>query len=171
MKNGVNKKIIYPGTFDPVSNGHINLISRIQSIFNTVIIAIPDISNKSCLLTIEERVDIVQTLFLNHKEIEVKVFSGLLVDFAYHEDVHYVLRGLRSSSDFEYESKMGWMNEQVCHQPNSFKLETIFLMSDHQHRFISSSLIKEIYEVGGSISHFVPQIVSDKLDKIRSINY
>ena len=114
------KKIIYPGTFDPITNGHCDIISRSKDIFDVIIIAISNVSTKSCLFTIDERVDIINTLFSNDKNIQVKVFSGLLIDFASRENVHCILRGLRNSSDFEYESKMEWMNEKLCQDCYSF---------------------------------------------------
>ena len=152
----MNKIGIYPGTFDPMTNGHLNIIERSFKIVDKLIIGIADNSNKVPLLSLSERKDIIlndiNLTDLNTKFIDIFPVKGLLTDFAKYHHANCVIRGLRAVSDFEYEFQMTGMNYQL--NPN---LETIFLMSSDINSFISSNLVKEVHSLGGDISKFVSQ--------------
>jgi len=148
----MNKIGVYPGTFDPLTFGHLDLIKRSMKFVDKLIIGIADNNNKLPLLTIEERKLIIQNDLTNfgYKEIEVKLIRGLLTDFAEDNSATFIIRGLRAVSDFEYEFQMTGMNSQL--NPN---IETIFLMSSDKNSFISSNFVKEVHNLGGDVSNFV----------------
>ena len=145
---------IYPGTFDPMTNGHLNIIKRSLKIVDKLIIGVADNLNKKPLLSIDERKDIIindiNFLELNNKKIEIYSVKGLLTEFAKNHNADCIIRGLRAVSDFEYEFQMTGMNYQL--NPN---IETVFLMSSDNNSFISSNLVKEVHKLGGDVSKFV----------------
>ncbi|MEZ0344704.1 MAG: pantetheine-phosphate adenylyltransferase [Caldimicrobium sp.] len=156
------KKIaIYPGTFDPITNGHLDLIKRALQFFDKIIVAIGENPAKKPLFSVEERIFMVKEALkeagLNEK-VEVESFSGLLVDFAREKDACVIIRGLRAVSDFEYEMQLALMNRKL-----SNSIDTIFLMPSLRYIFLSSSIIKEAALFGGKIDDLVPKIVAQKL--------
>ncbi|RLG12126.1 pantetheine-phosphate adenylyltransferase [Candidatus Pacearchaeota archaeon] len=158
----MNKKIaIYPGTFDPITNGHLDLIKRAIKIFDKVIVAIGENPAKKPLFSLEERLfmakEAVKELPQSHK-IEVEIFSGLLVEFAKKKSACAIIRGLRAVSDFEYEMQLALMNRKL-----SNSIDTIFLIPSLKWIFLSSSIIKEAAKFGGYIEDLVPPIVAKKL--------
>ena len=161
----MSKVGIYPGTFDPMTNGHLNIIQRSLKVVDKLIIAVAANLNKKPLLTIEERKNIIandiKTLNQSTKKIEIHSVKGLLTEFAKTYDADCIIRGLRAVSDFEYEFQMTGMNYQL----NS-EIETIFLMSSDNNSFISSNLVKEVHKLGGDVSKFVSdntiKILNDK---------
>ncbi len=153
-----NRKAIYPGTFDPMTNGHLDLVVRASQIFDEVIIGVSENPNKKKLFNIEERQEIARTITADIPNVKVVGFSGLLIDFLDEQGVRIVLRGLRALSDFEFEFHLASANKRL--NPN---IETIFMTPDEENHFISSSLVKEISKYGGDISSFVPSYVRQRL--------
>ncbi len=149
---------IYPGTFDPVTNGHIDIIARAARLYHKVIVAVAVNSNKSPLFDIEQRVYLLEQVCVGFANVEIIGFDNLLVDCAKQQGANVILRGLRAISDFEYEFQLAGMNRRL-----SPELETMFLTPAEQYEFISSSMIKEISRLGGDVSSFVPDIVKDQL--------
>ncbi|TAN46642.1 MAG: pantetheine-phosphate adenylyltransferase [Methylococcaceae bacterium] len=154
------KTAIYPGTFDPVTSGHIDLIGRAAAIFERVVVAIAENKNKAPLFDLEERVELVKAAAAHWNNVEVVGFATLLVDCARLHDAQVVLRGLRAVSDFEYEFQLAWMNRRL-----SAQLETLFLTPSEQYAFLSSSMIREIAKLGGDVTGFVPAAVQAALLK------
>ena len=153
------KKIaIYPGSFDPVTNGHIDLIRRASTLFDKVIVGITQNSKKTAFLNIDDRIQTTKAALKNIDNIEVLSFDTLLVDFANAQNAQVILRGLRAVSDFEYEFQLSGMNKHL--NPN---IETLFMTPAEQYANISSSLVREILMLGGDISAFVPKSVEDHL--------
>jgi pantetheine-phosphate adenylyltransferase len=159
-----NKKIaIYPGTFDPVTFGHIDIMKRASEMFDELIIAVAKSSNKATLFTSSERMDLLTTVIKNEKfrcPVQIESFSGLLVRYAQKVKATTLVRGLRAISDFEYEFQMALMNR---HQAP--KIETVFLMPDEKYVYLSSSLVKEIARLGGDLKSFLPLPVLTRLTK------
>jgi len=155
---------IYPGTFDPLTFGHMDIIKRSLKIVDKLIIGVADNENKISLLTIDERKNIISydlnTNFSNSKSISVKNIKGLLTDFAQENNVTCIIRGLRAVSDFEYEFQMTGMNYQL-----NPKIETIFLMSSDKNSFISSNFVKEVHKLGGDVSKFISANTINILNK------
>ena len=149
---------IYPGTFDPITNGHTDLAQRACQLFDKVIIGIASNPKKQPLFSLEQRVDMVQQVLCDLPNVEVVGFEGLLVDFAHEQNAKVILRGLRAVSDFEYEFQLASMNRNLA--PD---VESIFLTPAEQHSFISSTLVKEIAVLGGDVSGFVHPLVSKNL--------
>lgn len=154
------RKIIYPGTFDPITFGHIDLVKRALRLFDKVVIAIADNSQKNSLFTLEERIILVEKVFSHNPNIEVNNFSGLLVNFARKKKIMTILRGLRAISDFEYELQLANLNSVM--EP---KIDTLFLTPAEKYAYISASMVREIASLGGDVSHFVPKIVENELKK------
>ena len=158
---------VYPGTFDPMTNGHLNIIQRALKIVDKLIIGVADNLNKKPLLTIKERKEIIvkdiSSLNLGIKEIEIYSVSGLLTDFAKSHKAVCIIRGLRAVSDFEYEFTMTGMNYQL-----NPEIETIFLMSSDNNSFTSSNLVKEVHKLGGDVSKFVSKNTIKVLNKKNS---
>jgi pantetheine-phosphate adenylyltransferase len=153
------KKIaIYPGSFDPITNGHIDLIRRASTLFDKVIVGITQNCKKTSFLNIDDRIQTTNTALKNIDNIEVLSFDTLLVDFANAQNAQVILRGLRAVSDFEYEFQLSGMNKHL--NPN---IETLFMTPAEQYANISSSLVREILMLGGDISAFVPKSVEDHL--------
>ncbi|MBT3195758.1 MAG: pantetheine-phosphate adenylyltransferase [Candidatus Ruthia sp.] len=153
------KKIaIYPGSFDPITNGHIDLVRRASKLFDKVIVGITQNSKKSSFLNIDERIQTTSIALKDIKNVEVLSFNTLLVDFANAQNAQVILRGLRAVSDFEYEFQLSGMNKHL--NPN---IETLFMTPAEQYANISSSLVREILSLGGDISAFVPKSVETHL--------
>jgi len=149
---------IYPGTFDPITNGHIDIVARAAKLFEKVIVAVAVSSNKTPLLSLLERVALVKAVTPDFTNVEVIGFDNLLVDCAREYGAHVILRGLRAVSDFEYEFQLAGMNRRLAPQ-----LETMFLTPAEQYEFISSSMIREIARLNGDVSSFVPEAVRQSL--------
>ena len=152
------KVAIYPGSFDPFTNGHINIIERSVRVFDKVIVAVAHNTTKKTTFTIEERVEIIHEIFRNRPEVKVDYFQGLLVEYARKMGTNILLRGMRTVSDFEYELQMALSNKTVYPE-----IETIFMVTEGAYSYISSSLIKEIITLGGSAKEMIPEIVEKKL--------
>ena len=152
------KIAVYPGSYDPLTNGHIDIIQRGLKIFDKIIVAALKNPSKTYLFSLEERMDILMETFKNKTNIEVDYFEGLLVDYLKKIGVNTVVRGLRAISDFEIEFQMALMNRNI--KP---EIETIFLVPSVCYSFVSSRLVKEIYQLGGEIEKVVPDIVDKKL--------
>jgi len=153
-------KALYPGTFDPVTLGHIDLIERALHLFDEVTVAIATSESKIPLFTLEERIEHIQTIFEGNKRIKVIGFTGLVVDLAKEEESNILIRGLRAVSDFEYELQLANMNRAM-----SPDLESIFLTPKAKFSFLSSTLVREIASMGGEISSFVDPIIEEALKK------
>lgn len=151
---------IYPGTFDPITFGHVDLIERAGRMFDQVIVAIAVNSNKKPLFSLEERVDLAQQVLGHHKNVEVAGFDSLLTEFMHERGANIILRGLRAVSDFEYEFQLAGMNRQL--DP---RIESLFLMPGENYSYISSSFVREIAGLGGEVKKFVPDIVVKALQK------
>ncbi len=149
---------IYPGTFDPVTNGHVDLILRASALFKRVIVAVAVNPSKTPLFNIDERVALIETVTDGFDNIEVCGFDTLLVHFAQQQKADVILRGLRAVSDFEYEFQLAGMNKKLAPE-----LETLYLMPAEKYTYISSSLVKEIAKLDGDISDFVPDNVKQAL--------
>lgn len=154
------KSIIYPGTFDPITHGHVDIIERALKLFDRVIVAIAANRDKHPLLTLDERIRLAQRVLKKHAQVEVVGFDNLLIDFAKARQVSVVLRGLRMVADFEYEYQLIGMNRHLDHN-----LETIFLMPGEKYAYISASLVREVARLGGDVSPFVAPIVAQALKK------
>ena len=153
---------VYPGSFDPLTNGHVDIISRGARLFDRIIVAILVNAEKSPLFSMDERVEITRSVFQTHPNVEVDTFDGLLVDYVERRHAQVIVRGLRAVSDFEFEFQMALMNQRL--KP---KIETVFMMPAEQYTYISSRLIKEVVSLGGRVSGLVPDIVETRLrDKI-----
>ncbi|MGF1847282.1 pantetheine-phosphate adenylyltransferase [Vibrio lentus] len=154
----MKKKVIYPGTFDPITNGHLDLIERATKMFDEIIIAVAASPSKNTLFTLEERVNLVTDVTANMPNITVKGFSGLMVDFAKQEQANILIRGLRTTVDFEYEFGLTNMYRRLL--PG---LESVFLTPSEEYAFLSSTIVREVAIHGGDISQFVPQKVADEI--------
>jgi pantetheine-phosphate adenylyltransferase len=149
---------IYPGSFDPVTNGHLDLIERGAKIFDLLIVSVLRNLEKNPLFTVPERVDMLREVTRRWPNVEVEVFDGLLVDFARRRGAQVILRGIRAISDYEYELQMALMNRKL--EPD---LETIFMMPAEAYSYLSSKMVREIAQLGGPISGLVPPIVEQRL--------
>jgi len=153
-----NRKAVYPGSFDPITNGHIDIIQRGLKIFDNILIAVLENPNKRPLFTTKERVKMIQELFSDQKNIEVKSFHGLLVKFAKENNAKVVMRGLRAISDFEYEFQLALMNRKLDPE-----IETFFMMPNVKYSFLSSNLVKEVSMLGGCLKGLVPEAIEARL--------
>jgi pantetheine-phosphate adenylyltransferase len=149
---------IYPGSFDPLTNGHIDIIERGARLFDRIIVAMLVNMDKSPLFTLAERVDIAREVFGSYANVEVDTFDGLLVDYAERRQVGVIVRGLRAISDFEFEMQMALMNRRL--RP---EVETVFMMPAEPYTYVSSRLVKEVVALGGSVKGLVPSIVERRL--------
>lgn len=150
--------VIYPGTFDPITKGHTDLVERATKLFSKVIVAVAANPGKNPIFTKQERVELAKKVLAPFKNVEVFGFNGLLADFAKEQDTCFILRGLRAVSDFEFEFQLASMNRHMTHS-----LETLFLTPAEQYSFVSSNLIREVAKLGGDVSKFVHEVVADAL--------
>ena len=151
---------VYPGSFDPITLGHLDIVKRATRLFEQVIIGIADPLHKSPAIPIDERLKLVRRSVRDLPQVKVEKIEGLLVDFVKKHNGIAIIRGLRAVSDFEYEFKMAWMNRRLC--PD---VETIFLIPSEKYAYLASSLVKEIAFLGGDISNLVPESVADDIKK------
>ena len=163
MATNSKRVAIYPGSFDPLTNGHVDIIERGARIFDVIIVAILVNAEKLPLFSKQERVAIVEEVFKARPNVEVDTFDGLLVDYAARRQAHVIVRGLRAVSDFEVEFQMALMNRRL--DP---KIETVFMMPAEQYSYISSRLIKEVFSLGGRVSGLVPDSVEQRLKEKRA---
>ena len=154
------RKAIYPGSFDPITNGHLDILDRALTIFSEVTIVVAGTGKKSPLFTPEERVDLIREVTQDRKGVKVDRWPGLIMDYARDHDVHAVVRGLRAASDFEYEFMMASMNKNI-----NANVETMFMMTAQNLYFVSSTMIKELFHYGGDVSAYVPKAVREHLKK------
>lgn len=156
----MEKRAIYPGTFDPMTNGHLDLVTRAANMFDHVILAIAASPSKKPMFSLEERVTLATQVTAHLPNVEVLGFSELMAHFAQHQNANILVRGLRAVSDFEYEMQLANMNRHLM--PT---LESVFLMPSKEWSFISSSLVKEVARHGGDIAPFVPEIIAQALSE------
>jgi pantetheine-phosphate adenylyltransferase len=149
---------VYPGSFDPLTNGHVDIITRGARLFDRIVVAILVNPDKSPLFTVAERVEIARTVFRDLSNVEIDTFEGLLVDYVERRKAQVLVRGLRAVSDFEYEFQMALMNRRL-----NETVETVFMMPAEQYTYTSSRLIKEVVALGGRIQGLVPAVVEERL--------
>ena len=149
---------VYPGTFDPITNGHLSIVNRALKIFDNLIIAILNNPHKAPLFTLQERMDMIREVFKGKPEVRVDSFDGLLVDYVVQMKTNVILRGLRALSDFEYEFQMALMNRKLNRD-----VQSVFLMTDYKWFYTSSTIIKEAASLNGDIKGLVPPMVNRKL--------
>jgi pantetheine-phosphate adenylyltransferase len=154
------RRAIYPGSFDPVTNGHLDVAERARKLFDEVIVSVAHNDEKQALFSLEERLDLLRQSFGKIDNVRIAHFDGLLVEFAAAQKVQAVIRGLRAVSDFEFEFQMALMNRKL-----QGSVETIFLMPKEEYTYLSSRLVKEIARLGGDVSEFVPAAVAKALAK------
>jgi len=155
---------VYPGSFDPITNGHLDIIERGLSVFDEVVIAILVNQEKTPLFTIEERVELVREAYAGNPRVRVDTFSGLLVDYAVQAGASVIVRGLRAISDFEFEFQMALMNRRL-----NPRIETVFMMPAEGYSYVSSRLVKEVFTLGGSVKDLVPPVVERRLREKESL--
>ncbi|MFN4200846.1 pantetheine-phosphate adenylyltransferase [Fervidobacterium riparium] len=151
-------KAVYPGSFDPITYGHIDIAKRAALLFDELYVVIMENKKKNYTFSVDERIEMVQECLKNIPNVHVETFSGLLVEYTSAKKINVVIRGLRAVTDFEYELQMALANKEICDG-----VETVFLMTDKNFSFLSSSLVKEVASFGGTISQWVPEIVEKKL--------
>lgn len=151
-------KALYPGSFDPVTNGHTDIIMRASTLFDEVLVTVLPNLSKSPLFSLEERLSLLEKVTGDYKNVKVTTYSGLLVDFAVEQNAQVIIKGLRAVSDFEYEFQMALMNRKL-----NKEVDTLFLMTQSKNAYLSSSLIKEVARLKGCINGLVPKVVEDAL--------
>jgi pantetheine-phosphate adenylyltransferase len=156
---------VYPGSFDPLTNGHVDIILRGARLFDRIIVAILRNDEKHPLFSPEERVSMALDVFREHRNVEIESFEGLLVDYAELKQASVIVRGLRAVSDFEFELQMALMNRRLG--PD---IETVFMMPAEQYTYVSSRLIKEVFALGGPVAGLVPEMVEERLREKRARN-
>ena len=149
---------VYPGTFDPLTNGHVDIIQRGALLFDRIVVALLVNQEKEPLFSVAERVEMLRAVFARESNVEVDTFDGLLVDYAKRRKAQVIVRGLRAVSDFEYEMQMALMNRRL-----SDTLETVLMMPSESYTYLSSRLVKEVFALGGSVRGLVPQLVEARL--------
>ena len=154
----MESRALYPGSFDPITNGHVDIIERGLQVFDEIIVAVLKNPKKASLFSTKERVAMIREIFAGQKNVEVCAFEGLLVDFALSRQTNVVIRGLRAISDFEYELQMALMNRNLA--PG---VETFFMMPNVKYSYLSSNLVREIASLGGAVDDLVPGLVAQKL--------
>jgi pantetheine-phosphate adenylyltransferase len=153
------KKIaVYPGSFDPITYGHLDIIKRGLTIFDEIIVAVARNSQKNALFTTDERVTLIQDILKEEGRVSVDTFSGLLIDYVSSRGAHVIIRGLRAISDFEYEFQIAQMNSSIGRE-----IETLFMMTSLQYGYLSSSIVKEVCSLNGAIDKFVPPEIKTAL--------
>jgi len=157
------KIAVYPGSFDPVTNGHLNIIERTAKIVDKLIVAVAVDSKKFTLFSAQERTDMIKDATENLEKVEVQSFSGLLTDFVRKNKANIIIRGMRAISDFEHESQLALMNKSLAPE-----IETIFMVTCSKYSYLNSSIVKEIASLNGNISQLVPEMVKNNLKKIFS---
>lgn len=155
---------VYPGSFDPLHMGHVDIVNRAVKLFPKVIVAVLENVEKKPLLSVSERVDLARKTFAQHPQVSVASFSGLLVEFMRTANARVILRGMRAVSDFEYEFQMALMNRRLCPEA-----ETVFLTPQEEYTYLSSRVIKEIWALGGNIRGLVPPLVLAALERLRNL--
>jgi len=156
----VNNKVVYPGTFDPITNGHIDIVERASRLFDHVIVAIARSEKKGPMFNLDERIELTKKALFHIDNVEVQGFDYLLINFVQDCGASSILRGLRAVSDFEYEFQLANMNRAML--PG---VESVFLTPSEQHSYLSSSLIREIGSMGGDVSQFVPSAVAEAMQE------
>jgi pantetheine-phosphate adenylyltransferase len=156
------KTAIYPGTFDPITNGHLDIIERALKVFDKIVVMVARNSAKNPIFTEEERIALVREAVKGNSQVEVDAFDGLLVDYVRKRNAVAIVRGLRAMTDFEYELQMALMNRKLDE-----KVETVFLMPNEKYTYLSSNIVREISRLGGDVSQFVPAAVKAALEKKR----
>jgi len=154
------KRVVYPGSFDPITNGHLDIIRRACQLFDAVIIGVAEREEKRPLFSLKERVDLVKEVVKDWDNIEVYPFSCLLVDFVREKKANAIIRGIRAVADFDYEFQMALTNRKIAPE-----IETVFLLPSQEFIFLSASLVKEIAAMGGCVKNFVPKPVEEALRK------
>lgn len=154
------KNAIYPGSFDPITNGHLDIIKRTARIFDKVIVSVVNNPSKNPMFTLEERVELIRYATKDIKNIEIDCFSGLLIDYVKEKNINVMVKGLRAVSDFEYEFQMALMNKKL-----NENIETLFMTTNSKYSYLSSSLVKEVFKLGGCINGLVPEIVIEEMKK------
>ncbi|MGI5997950.1 MAG: pantetheine-phosphate adenylyltransferase [Lutispora sp.] len=149
---------VYPGSFDPVTNGHLDIIERASKLFDKLIVAVLINNNKSPMFTVEKRLEFLKESCKGINNIEVASFDGLLIEFMKEKNAHTIIKGLRAVSDFEYEFQMALMNRKL-----NPEIETIFMMTSNKYSYLSSSLIKEVAKFGGCVKGLIPEVVEKEL--------
>jgi len=149
---------VYPGSFDPLTNGHVDIISRGARLFDRIVVSILVNAEKAPLFSMDERVEITREVFRKTPNVEVDTFDGLLVDYVARRKAQVIVRGLRAVSDFEFEFQMALMNRRL-----NERIETVFMMPAEQYTYISSRLIKEVFALGGTVHGLVPELVEERL--------
>ena len=160
MSKKEDKLAVYPGTFDPLTNGHVDIIERGAKLFDRIVVAILENNEKAPLFSVATRAEIARSVFSHHANVEVEHFDGLLVDYVSERGADVIVRGLRAISDFEYEMQMALMNRHL-----DSSIETVFMMPDERYTYLSSRLVKEVFALGGSVSGLVPPLVQEHLNQ------
>jgi pantetheine-phosphate adenylyltransferase len=155
------KIAVYPGSFDPITNGHLNIVERTTKIFDKLIVAVAINSKKTTLFSAQERTEMIRESTKNIEKVEVKSFSELLTDFVRKNKANIIIRGMRAISDFEHESQLALMNKRLAPE-----IETIFMVTCAKYSYLNSSIVKEIASLNGNISQLVPEIVEKKLNTL-----
>ncbi len=149
---------VYPGSFDPITNGHLNIIERATNIFDKIIVGVANNPKKSTLFSAPERIDMIKEVTKNLEKVKIQSFSGLLIDFMKSNKASIIIRGMRAISDFEHESQLALMNKRLAPE-----IETIFMVTCSEYSYLDSSIVKEIASLNGCINQLVPEIVEKKL--------
>lgn len=154
----MSKKVVYPGTFDPITNGHIDLIDRASELFDEVIVAVAANARKSPVFSLTQRIELAEAVLAPYPNVKICGFEGLLIEFAKKMQAKMIIRGLRAVSDFEYEFQLAGMNRRM--EP---EIETLFMAPGEQYPFLSATMVREIAELGGDVSEFVHPVVKKAL--------